>query len=250
MPLINAEEKKVFNLYSNNENAKERELTKKIACKRIGLALSGGGYRASFFHLGVLANLAEKNILKDISIISTVSGGSIIGGLYFIKLRSKLLEKKQLTHKDYVDIIKELEEDFTIGVSKKIREKLFLHPVNELRAVFQQREKLLARLYEKYFYKLKYTMSELQVSGLPKLIINATLLENGGPWYFSQYDMGQYESEIIHDSKGTLSYDSNHIYLRDAVAASSAVPGLFNYVKFFSHTSDKFLSRRRHSLRV
>lgn len=50
--------------------------------KRLGLALSGGGFRASFFHIGVLARLAELDLLRPIEVISTVSGGSIIGALY------------------------------------------------------------------------------------------------------------------------------------------------------------------------
>ncbi len=49
---------------------------------RIGIALSGGGYRAAVFHAGVLHAL-EKLGLKP-SVLSTVSGGSIIGAYYSI----------------------------------------------------------------------------------------------------------------------------------------------------------------------
>ena len=45
----------------------------------IGLCLSGGGFRASLFHLGVHRYLAEAGQLSNVSAISTVSGGSIIG---------------------------------------------------------------------------------------------------------------------------------------------------------------------------
>ena len=44
---------------------------------KIGLALSGGGVRATVFHLGVLARLARENRLEDVSFLSTVSGGSL-----------------------------------------------------------------------------------------------------------------------------------------------------------------------------
>ena len=44
---------------------------------RIGLALSGGGYRAALLHAGVLMELDQRGI--PISNISSVSGGSIIG---------------------------------------------------------------------------------------------------------------------------------------------------------------------------
>ena len=46
--------------------------------RNIGLALSGGGFRASIFHMGVLKYLAEKNKLEEISYISSVSGGSLL----------------------------------------------------------------------------------------------------------------------------------------------------------------------------
>ena len=37
---------------------------------KLGIALSGGGFRASLFHIGVLAALAEKDELRKIEIIS------------------------------------------------------------------------------------------------------------------------------------------------------------------------------------
>lgn len=52
---------------------------------KLGLALSGGGFRASFFHLGVLARLAEEGLLRQVEVISTVSGGSIIGAAYYVR---------------------------------------------------------------------------------------------------------------------------------------------------------------------
>ena len=48
---------------------------------KIALALSGGGFRATVFHLGVLARLAEENHLEDVTFLSTVSGGSLCVGL-------------------------------------------------------------------------------------------------------------------------------------------------------------------------
>lgn len=48
----------------------------------LGLALSGGGFRASAFHLGVLKRLRELGILGKVDVLSTVSGGSITGVLW------------------------------------------------------------------------------------------------------------------------------------------------------------------------
>ena len=53
---------------------------------KLGLALSGGGFRAALFHVGVLAQLAEQDLLRFVSVISTVSGGSIIGAFYYLRV--------------------------------------------------------------------------------------------------------------------------------------------------------------------
>lgn len=47
----------------------------------IGLCLSGGGYRAMVFHVGVLWRLNEIGMLGNIQRISSVSGGSITAGV-------------------------------------------------------------------------------------------------------------------------------------------------------------------------
>lgn len=48
----------------------------------IGLALSGGGARAMAFHLGCLRALYDRGILGKVKVISTVSGGSVIGAAW------------------------------------------------------------------------------------------------------------------------------------------------------------------------
>jgi NTE family protein len=54
----------------------------------IGLSLSGGGFRAAAFHLGTLQKLKELRILSKISVLSTISGGSITGAAYSITDKS------------------------------------------------------------------------------------------------------------------------------------------------------------------
>lgn len=48
----------------------------------IGLALSGGGSRAIAFHLGCLRGLNDLGLLEKIGVVSTVSGGSLLGAYY------------------------------------------------------------------------------------------------------------------------------------------------------------------------
>ena len=45
--------------------------------KKIGLALSGGGFRATIYHLGLIRFLRDANILPQVTHITSVSGGSV-----------------------------------------------------------------------------------------------------------------------------------------------------------------------------
>src|ERR1044071_10071481 len=57
---------------------------------RLGLALAGGGFRATLFHLGVLVRLAELDLLRHLHVISSVSGGSILAAHYMLRLKAAL----------------------------------------------------------------------------------------------------------------------------------------------------------------
>jgi len=46
----------------------------------IGITLSGGGFRATIFSLGVLYYLIEKGLGKRLQYIASVSGGSVTNG--------------------------------------------------------------------------------------------------------------------------------------------------------------------------
>lgn len=50
--------------------------------KRIGFALSGGGYRAAAYHIGAFRALHKLCVLDKVDVISSVSGGSIIAACY------------------------------------------------------------------------------------------------------------------------------------------------------------------------
>lgn len=49
---------------------------------KIGLSLSGGGFRAVAFHLGVLRGLHDRGVLEHVDVMSSVSGGSIITAMW------------------------------------------------------------------------------------------------------------------------------------------------------------------------
>ena len=66
-----------------------------MAKLNIGISFSGGGYRAATFHLGTLSFLNSitvgnsHTLLDCISVMSTVSGGTITGLKYMLALAQK-----------------------------------------------------------------------------------------------------------------------------------------------------------------
>ena len=88
---------------------------------KVGLALSGGGFRASFYHLGVLARLAELNVLRHVDVLSCVSGGSIVGACYWLKLREYLVKSAPLDNSAYLKMVRELIEHFQSAVALDLR---------------------------------------------------------------------------------------------------------------------------------
>lgn len=56
----------------------------------MAVSLSGGGYRATTIHLGILAYLDyrshnNKSLLENVTILSTISGGTLTGVMYALK---------------------------------------------------------------------------------------------------------------------------------------------------------------------
>lgn len=128
---------------------------------KLGLALSGGGFRASLFHIGVLAGLAEKDELRNVEVISCVSGGSIIGAFYYLKLK-ELLETKpdlgdgKIEKEDYIRIVKETETEFLAGVQKNLRMRVFTNIVCNFKMLFRKnysRTHRMGELYEAHLFK-------------------------------------------------------------------------------------------------
>jgi len=49
---------------------------------KLALSISGGGHRAAAFGLGTIALLQELGLMERVAVLSTVSGGSLVGGFY------------------------------------------------------------------------------------------------------------------------------------------------------------------------
>ncbi len=187
--------------------------------RKLGLALSGGGFRASFFHIGVLARLAEIDLLRPIEVISTVSGGSIIGAYYYLHLK-RLLESKtdeSITARDYVELVQRVEEEFFAAVEMNIRTRVLSNLWSNLRMFRKNysRSDRMSELLDKFFYegvtgRADIPMPDLKIypkgdrenfhprrdndkrqAKVPQLIINATCLNTGHNWHFTASYMGE-----------------------------------------------------------
>lgn len=147
---------------------------KEAACSlfvgKLGLALSGGGFRASLFHIGVLARLAEEDVLRHVHVLSCVSGGSIIGAHYYLEVRKLLQEKwdqkddgrdpeEVITRQDYIDLVERVSKDFLSGVESNLRTRVAGSLIGNLKMAFlpnYSRTDRLGELFEKeIFSKVK-----------------------------------------------------------------------------------------------
>jgi len=207
---------------------------------RLGLGLSGGGFRASFFHIGILAQMADQGLLRNVEVISTVSGGSIIGALYYLHVK-KLLESipdDRITDQHYIDIVKEIELDFLKATEKNIRMSTFTNFIVNFKMVLFEysRSDRIAKLYNEAFYQLVLSgvtdpiqMQELKIypkggstnfhpltdnnsrkAKVPILVLNATSLNSGRNWQFTAQTMG--EPPVL----GINKFDKKPIRLRRA----------------------------------
>lgn len=198
-----------------------------FACWRgkIGLGLSGGGFRASFYHLGVMARLAELDILRHVDIISSVSGGSILAGQYYLHLK-KLLESKpdrDLGKEDFLQLMRTVANGFEERVAHNLRVMAGASLSHNLQMVFTDsysRTKRLGELYETVLYRdidpklpvsdpiampdLRITPKECEHSPFHPLrdnwqraakvaawAVNATSLNSAHNWQFSASSMGE-----------------------------------------------------------
>lgn len=194
---------------------------------KVGLALSGGGFRASFYHLGVLARLAELDVLRHIDVLSCVSGGSIVGACYWLMLRNRLLEKAPLSQDDYVALVQDLIEHFSQAVSQNLRGQVQPSKIGAAwRFVTGDKGAIdteeTAKALERYFYAplwkedktldmhhLPFAPQDhdpgltgsqefhpgkhnwMRVDKVPVLVLNATTVNTGHAWQFTPTWMGE-----------------------------------------------------------
>jgi NTE family protein len=172
----------------------------------IGLALSGGGFRATVFHLGVLTRLADEGRLEDISFLSTVSGGSLCIGLLLA-----LNDLRWPGSAGFRSLLQRARRRLlTRDMQRAMIWRALRHPwrlldtrAGDLSAVMRRQWGLGAALRD--------------LPPAPRWMINATCYETGKNWRFERFRMGDYLFGYSNDTD---------VPLADALAASAGFPGL------------------------
>jgi predicted acylesterase/phospholipase RssA len=122
---------------------------------KLGLALAGGGFRAALFHVGVLRQLADLDLLRGVEVISTVSGGTFVGLLYALLLKKKLEENAQLDQAQYQELVRELEKLLRQAIQQDLRNLLISKPFKLLRMMLSpySLSERMAELYEEHLLR-------------------------------------------------------------------------------------------------
>jgi predicted acylesterase/phospholipase RssA len=190
---------------------------------KVGLALSGSGFRACFFHVGVLAKLAELGVLRKVEVLSCSSGGSIVGTHYYLELR-RLLQNKpdaEIQDADYVEVVKRVEQVLLAGVQRNIQLRSKANPWVNLKVLFGKnysRTDRIGELLEREIFRrdagnqnecprylrelFVHPKGELdsfkpkkdnwrRAAKVPILVLNATTLNTGHNWQFTASWMGE-----------------------------------------------------------
>jgi NTE family protein len=188
---------------------------------RIALALSGGGFRASIFHLGLLRRLAEFGWLPDVDVISTVSGGSIVGAFAVQRWDSFLQAGGDA---------RAFESTISAPFLERIQTRNFLidwlltswqWPFRKLASKAFTRTQAAAELFDEMFFGGQPCDA---LPSRPLLILNATNLQSMRAWRFTGAGMG--DSRVGH-----AKWASNSLRLSVCVGASAAFPPVFPPVR-------------------
>ena len=174
----------------------------------VALTFSGGGTRAAAFAYGVLEQLretsigsgeAERNLLNEVDVISSVSGGSLTSaayGLYGEEIFDNFLEDVLYANLQGT-IVRKLFDPFAYAK--------FWSP-------YYGRSDMLADTFDKYF--LEATFGDLVARDQrPFIIINSTDMTLG-----QQFSFTQFYFDYLYSNLSTYP-------ISRAVAASAAVPG-------------------------
>jgi predicted acylesterase/phospholipase RssA len=193
--------------------------------KKIGLALSGGGFRASLYHLGLVRFLRDAGILSQVSHITSVSGGSVLAAHLVLNW-----ERYNGSPSEFDAAASEFLSFVRLDVRNRILRRFPLTiPLRwPLRFLGLSTRKLTRSGLLEYHYErfLCGDTSLFELPEKPQLHILATNLSEGCLCSFTRNGLLM----VRRQPGGTFRIDRIHIGLGTvamAAAASSAFPGFF-----------------------
>lgn len=187
-----------------------------------GLALSGGGFRATLYSVGSLARLNEEGLLAELDTITAVSGGAIAAGYLMLKwseLNFELIEdgSGRMRATNFHDVIVEPLVAFCSCTILSPRKGLYhlIHPRSSM--VDGVRKQYEAKLFGEI--KLKDIP---HTPGAPEFIFYGTNLDTGVSVRIGKESIRDYH----------IGSANNHdITLAQAVSISSAFPPFLSPVQ-------------------
>ena len=178
-----------------------------------GLALSGGGYRASLFHLGVTRRLHELGILQQTTRLSSVSGGSILAGFLAHRMLEHGTDTLSFDHWD-----RDISAPFRDMVHKDIRTGLVARHVAWNWIWPAPRARGLEKAFRKRLGDRRLVELPKPSANAVEFIFLATNIEKGTPWRFTAEKIGNYKTP-------------ESMTIAEAVAASACFPPIFGPIK-------------------
>ncbi len=181
---------------------------------KIGLCLSGGGFRASFYALGVLRYLAEANLLGDVVGVSAVSGGSIAAAAFAD--RADALAANGWSGNAFLEHV---DQPFRqVVTTENLRNRWLARAVEaRLRGRRVGRGAVLGEVLADHLYR---TPRVCDLPPGPQVILTTTDLATGRAFRIARDFIGSYDFGYVEPAPPSIE-------LGLAAAASAAVPALF-----------------------
>jgi NTE family protein len=177
----------------------------------LALCLSGGGYRAMVFHVGVLWRLNEAGWLPRLARVSSVSGGSITAGVLGHRWGRLAFDGQGVATRFEAEVVAPLRD----LAGRTLDAKAIFGGVLLPGSVGDK----VAAAYDRYLFS---GASLQDLPEAPRFVINATSVQSGALWRFSKPYMADYRVGRVR--RPTLR-------LAVAVAASSAFPPVLSPVE-------------------
>ncbi len=201
---------------------------------RLGLCFSGGGYRATFYGLGVLSVLnkiqyRDKSLLEAVKSISSVSGGTLLAAAY-----ARAVQQDDYTFERFYEQMVEQfrpENDHLLenATAKLKDDKLWADGTHKKRSLINA----FALCYQEMpIFKGTLDMFDPQkIKQFHTVCFNATDFSYGLTFRFqNRGDFGN--SPLYKEHSNQLKILKNQIQIGDAVASSSCFPIGFAPIMF------------------